>query len=100
MTKGLTPLADILSGGLKGLEERATAAEQLAARVRRALQGPEKEHVVGANERDGTLIVLMDSGVWCPQVRYAQQTLLEVLNRHSETQFTKVKVRVGRVKAT
>jgi hypothetical protein len=97
MTKGLTSLADILKGGLKGLEERAHATERLADRVRAALQGPEKEHVTGASDRGGTLIVLMDSAAWCAQVRYAQQTLLDALNRGSETQFTKLKVRVGRI---
>ena len=96
MTKGLTSLADILGGGLKGLEQRSSAAEHLAVRVRTALAGPEKEHVVGANERDGTLVVLMDSAAWCPQVRYAQQELLAELNRGSETQFTKLRVRVGK----
>ncbi len=96
MTKGLTSLADILSGGLKGLEQRATAAEQLAERVRTALAGPEKDHVVAADERNGTLVVVMDSAAWCPQVRYAHRELLTALNRGRETQFTKLKVKVGR----
>jgi hypothetical protein len=97
MTKGLTSLADILGDGLKTLRERASAAEELAARVRAALKGPERTHVVAANGREDTLVVIMDSAAWCPQVRYAQQALLEEINRASETQFTKLKVRVGRV---
>jgi hypothetical protein len=96
MTKGPTSLADILRGGLKDLEQRATAAAQLAERVRAALFGPEKDHVVAADARKGTLVVVMDSAAWCPHVRYAHRELLEALNRSSETQFTKLKVKVGK----
>ncbi|HKQ82147.1 MAG TPA: DciA family protein [Steroidobacteraceae bacterium] len=96
MTKGLTSLADILGDGLKTLEERATAAEELGTRVRAVLTGPEREHVIAANEREGTLVVVMDSAAWCAQVRYAQDELLAKLNSRSATQFTKLRVRVGR----
>jgi hypothetical protein len=95
MTKGLRSLADIIGGGLKDLERRASAAIHLSDRVRAALTGPEKDHVLSASYRGETLVVVMDSAVWCPQVRYAQEQLLNTLRAAGETQFTKVKVRVG-----
>ncbi|MET0657672.1 MAG: DciA family protein [Steroidobacteraceae bacterium] len=96
MTKGLTSLADILGDGLKTLEQRSAAAEELGTRVRAALVGPERDHVIAANDREGTLVVVMDSAAWCPQVRYAQNELLAKLNLGSASQFTKLRVRVGR----
>jgi hypothetical protein len=89
LTEGLGPL-------FADLERRVQARVELADRVRAALPGPEKDHVVSASYRDHTLIVLADSAAWCPHIRYAQQTLLERLRADGETQFTKVKVRVGR----
>ena len=78
------------------LERRVQSTVNLAERVRAALPGPEKDHVVSASYRGDTLVILADSAAWCPHIRYAQQQLLEQLNAAGETQFTKVKVKVGR----
>jgi hypothetical protein len=78
------------------LERRVQSTVDLAAQVRTALQGPEKDHVVSVTCRDETLVVLADSAAWCPRIRYAQQHLLDALHAAGETRFTKLKVKVGR----
>jgi hypothetical protein len=96
MSDPMKPLTEGLGPLFADLERRVQARVELADRVRAALPGPEKAHVVSVSYRDDTLIVLADSAAWCPHIRYAQQTLLEQLHAAGETQFTKVKVRVGR----
>ena len=80
---------------LEALAQRAQATLDLADIVRNALAGPEKTHVVSASYRDTTLVVLMDSAAWCAQIRLAQREFLAAVNRTSEMQFTKLKVRVS-----
>jgi hypothetical protein len=80
---------------LEALAQRAQASLDLAGIVRNALAGPEKTHVVSASYREATLVVLTDSAAWCAQIRLAQRELLETVNRASERQFTKLKVRVS-----
>jgi hypothetical protein len=96
MSDSMKPLAEGLGPLFADLERRVQARVELADRVRDALSGPEKDHVVSVTYREDTLIVLADSAAWCPRIRYAQQSLLERLRASGETQFTKVKVRVGR----
>lgn len=96
MSDRFKPLAETVGPLFARLQRQAAAHSELTARVRAALTGPEKDHVVSASCRGDTLVVLADSAVWCPQIRYAQARLLEVLNRRGETKITKVKVRVGR----
>jgi hypothetical protein len=96
MSDSFKRLSDGLGTLFTDLEQRVQAHENLAILVRSALPGPEKDHVVSAVYRDDTLVVLADSAVWCPRIRYAQRQLLEALARAGETRFTKVKVRVGR----
>ncbi|HEY4369688.1 MAG TPA: DciA family protein [Steroidobacteraceae bacterium] len=92
----MKPLHAGLGPLIKDLERRAQATLDLAAKVRQALPGPEKDHVVGANDRGDTLVVLADSAAWGSHIRYAQQELLLRLQAAGETQFTKVRVKVGR----
>lgn len=94
--KSLKPLSAGLGPRFADLERRARATVDLAAHVRAALTGPEKEHVVSASYRDDTLVVLMDSAAWGSRLRYAQQELLAQLQAGGVTQFTKVRVKVGR----
>ena len=100
MTDRFKPLGETLGPLFAHLEQRVAAHIELTDRIRAALTGPEKDHVVSASCRGDTLVVLADSAAWCPQIRYAQAQLLEVLNSsaspESEKQVTKVKVRVGR----
>jgi Protein of unknown function (DUF721). len=79
------------------LERRVQATVDLTAKVKAALPGPEKDHVISASYREDTLVVLADSAAWCPHIRYAQQELLSRLREAGETQFTKLKVKVGRL---
>ncbi len=78
------------------LERRVLATVDLTARVRTALQGAEKDHIVSVTCREDTLVVLADSAAWCPRIRYAQQQVLDALRASGETRFTKLKVKVGR----
>ena len=92
----MKPLHAALGPLLKDLERRAQATVDLAVKVREALPGPEKDHVVAASFRGATLVVIADSAAWGSHIRYAQQELLQRLAAAGETQFTKLRVRVGR----
>ena len=100
MSERFKPLSETIGPLFAQLEQRVTAHVELTERVRAALSGPEKDHVVSASCRGDTLVVLADSAAWCPQIRYAQAQLLELLTSSDlpagETRVTKVKVRVGR----
>ena len=97
MSERFKPLSEGLGSLFADLERRSETAVQLTAKVRAALSGPEKDHVISAVYRDGTLIVVADSAAWCPQIRYAQRQLFERLQAAGETPVTKLKVRVGRL---
>jgi len=94
--QGLQPILAGLGSRIAALEQRAQKTIELAEKVRAALPEPEKLHVVSASYRTDTLVVLMDSAAWCPQVRYAEAELRERLVAAGETRFTKLRVRVGR----
>jgi hypothetical protein len=88
VTAGLGPM-------FAALEQRARATVDLTSKVRDALEGDEKHHVISASYQGDTLVVIADSAAWCPHIRYAQDSLREKLRAAGETQFTKLKVRVG-----
>ncbi|MFC4311109.1 DciA family protein [Steroidobacter flavus] len=96
MTDRFKPLSGTIGPLFAQLEQRVAAHAELTERIRSALAGPEKDHVVSASCQDDTLVVLADSAAWCPQIRYAQAQLLELLNGSGENKVTKLKVRVGR----
>jgi hypothetical protein len=96
MSDRLKPMSETLGPLFADLERRVQANVDLTAKVRAALPGPEKDHVISASYRDDTLVVLADSAAWCPQIRYAQSQLLAQLRKAGETQFTKLRVKVGR----
>jgi hypothetical protein len=96
MTDRFKPLGETVGPLFAQLEQRVAAHVELTERVRAALAGPEKDHVVSASCRGDTLVVLADSAAWCPQIRYAQAQLLELLSSSGESKVTKLKVRVGR----
>jgi hypothetical protein len=96
MSDRLKPMSEALGPLFADLERRVQANVDLTAKVRAALAGPEKDHVISASYRDDTLVVLVDSAAWCPQIRYAQRELLGQLRNAGETQVSKLKVKVGR----
>ena len=100
MTDRFKPLGETVGPLFAQLEQRVTAHIELTEKIRSALTGPEKDHVMSASCRGDTVVVLADSAAWCPQIRYARAQLLEVLNaaapNPAEKPVTKVKVRVGR----
>jgi hypothetical protein len=95
MSERMKPLSEVVSSLLSDLEQRVKTRIDLTERVRAALPGPEKDHVLSVTYRGETLIVIADSAAWCAHIRYAQQTLFERL-QGGEMQFTKLKVKVGR----
>ena len=96
MSDRLKPLTEGLGPLFADLERRVQATIDLADRVRLALPGPEKDHVVSATYKAETLTVLADSAAWATHIRYAQKELLAHLHAAGETRFTKLKVKVGR----
>lgn len=96
MSERFKPLSETVGPLFAQLEQRVQAHVELTEKIRAALTGPEKDHVVSASCRGDTLIVLADSAAWCPQIRYAQAQLLELLTSSGESKVTKLKVRVGR----
>src|SRR5262245_40361973 len=85
-----------LGSAFENLERRSRATVSLTQRVRAALSGPEKEHVISAIYQDETLVVVATSAAWGTRIYYSQQQLLEKLASQGETQFTKLKVQVGK----
>ena len=100
MSERFKPLSETIGPLFAQLEQRVAAHIELTERVRAALSGPEKDHVVSASCRGDTLVVMADSAAWCPQIRYAQVQLLELLTSSDlpagAKRVTKLKVRVGR----
>jgi hypothetical protein len=96
MSDRFKPMSDALGPLFADLERRVKATVDLTAKVRAALPGPEKDHVVSASYRGDTLVILADSAAWCPHIRYAQKQVLEQLRSAGETQVSKLKVKVGR----
>jgi hypothetical protein len=96
MSDRFKPLSAGLGPLIARLEKRAKAVQDVSARVRSALESPEKEHFLSASYREDVLVISMDSAVWCARVRYDQQRLIEALHAAGETRVTKIRVRVGR----
>src|SRR3954471_12792601 len=96
MTNRLKPIGDGLGTLFSQLRKRAEATKELADKVRAALPGNEKEHVVSASYRGDALIVVVDASVWSARVRYAHETLRNALQAAGEKPFTKLNVKVGR----
>ena len=95
MSDRMKPLSADLGDLLAALEKRGQDSVDLAGKVRAALAGDEKEHVILASYRNETLVITVDSAAWCPHIRYAQNVLLDKLRAAGETRFTKLKVKVG-----
>jgi hypothetical protein len=93
MPDRLKPIATVFEGALAALEARAKAADAMTLRVRAALQGPEKDHVLSASCRGDTLVVIADSAQWSTYIRYAEAQLFAALS-DSEVPLTKLKVKV------
>ena len=91
-------LGDSLGPLIANLERRAQETQDLTARVRTALRGLEQQHFLSASYRDDTLVLTMDSAVWCSRIRYEHERLIETLHAQGETRVTKIKVRVGKAR--
>jgi hypothetical protein len=92
----MKPISTGLGPLLAQLERRAKETLDLTDRVRAALDGEEKAHVVSASYREEVLVIVADSAAWSSRIHYLQETLAGRLRAQGETQFTKVQVKVGR----
>jgi len=91
----MKPITEGLGGVFADLERRARQSIELTDKVRAALDGPEKNHVLSATYRDDTLLISVDSAAWASHVHYVQEQLTERLRAAGESQFARIKVRVG-----
>jgi hypothetical protein len=99
MSERMKPIGEALAPLFADLKRRSDAVAELTTRVRNALPGPEKDHVLSASYREDTLVIETDSAAWAVHIRYAQNELLSRVNSTrspDETQVTKLKVKVGR----
>jgi hypothetical protein len=65
------------SGGISRIRTEAEGRRALTARVRAALPESDSAHVVSASlDRDGCLVVGMDSAAWAARLRYEHDRLL------------------------
>jgi hypothetical protein len=94
MSDSMKPILQNPGPSLSELERRARISTELTARVREALVGPEKDHVISASYRDATLIVTAESAAWASHIRYAQTEVLENVGTATGMSFTKLRVRV------
>jgi hypothetical protein len=99
MTDRLKPIGEGLGALFSQLQQRAEATQELTDKVRAALPGNEKEHVISASYRADSLVITVDAAVWTARVRYAHEALRKALEAAGEKPFTKMKVKVGRMPA-
>lgn len=95
MSDSMKPITEGLGPLFADLQRRARASIELTTKVRQALPGEEKEHVLSAVYRNDTLLVSVDSAAWASRLHYVQQELQERLRAAGETQFTKIRIKVG-----
>ena len=95
MTRSFKPLMSDLGGALAKLERQANEVMSLTGKVRQALTGPERLHVMAAAWHDDTLVITTDSAAWTAQIRFAQDELRKQLVAVGEKTFVHLKVRVG-----
>lgn len=91
----MKPITEGLGGLFADLARRAQQSIDLTDKVRAALDGPEKMHVLSATYREDTLLISVDSAAWASHVHYAQEQLTERLRAAGETQFINIRVKVG-----
>jgi hypothetical protein len=96
MSEPMKPISTGLGPLLAQLERRARETLDLTDRVRAALDGDERAHVVSASYRGELLVIVADSAAWSSRIHYLQETLAERLRAQGETQFSKMQVKVGR----
>jgi hypothetical protein len=96
VTDRLKPIGDGLGALFSELQKRAAGTQVLAEKVRAALPGKEKDHVLSASYRDDSLVVVVDAAVWSARIRYAHEALRKALEAAGEKPFTKLKVKVGK----
>jgi len=95
MSSSLKPFLSDLGGTLAKLERRANEVLSLTNKVRQALNGPEREHVLAAVYHEDMLVITVDSAAWSAQIRFAQDELRKHLVASGEKIFVSLRVRVG-----
>ena len=93
-SQSLKALADSFGSRLTALEARARATVELAREIRNALPARLAAHVLSASYRADMLVVMVDSGAWCAEIRYSEAVLREHFAARGLRPFTRLKVRV------
>lgn len=96
MKNPLQPFLMNRVGALAKLQRRATEVLTLTAKVKQALNEPERNHVIAAVYHEDTLVITTDSAAWTAQIRFAIDDLRKHLASSGEKTFVNLKVRVGR----
>lgn len=96
MKNPLQPFLLDRAGALANLERRASEVLTLTAKVKQALEEPQRSHVIAAVYHEDTLVVTTDSAAWTAQIRFAIDDLRKHLVDSGEKTFVNLKVRVGR----
>ncbi|MGD9843071.1 MAG: DciA family protein [Steroidobacteraceae bacterium] len=95
MTSTLKSIMSDPGGALAKLQQQADRVMTLTTKVRSALSGPERQHVLAAAYHGDTLVITTDSAAWTAQIRFTQDELRKQLAALGEKTFVHLKVRVG-----
>ena len=76
-TKSLKPIAKLFKNGqLEKLALEAERQRNLTNRIRKMLPSEEADHLVNVSiDKEGKLILVMDSPAWAARIRYREKTL-------------------------
>ena len=87
-------MQQLVTENLASLAERAAKMDQLTQLVRTTLPNPLGEHVIAANLRDETIVVVTDSPVWASRIRFYSQDILVQTNANQSDQIRNLAVKV------
>ena len=87
-------MQQLVTENLSALAQRAAEMDHLAQSIRTALPNPLGEHVIAANLRDETVIVVTDSPVWASRIRFYSQEILARINTDASDQVANLAVKV------
>jgi hypothetical protein len=87
-------LGDVLGPQMARLAAQAQQRASLADVIKAALTPQIRPHVLGASWRKTTLVVMVDSGAWTAQVRFAEEDIRRHLKEANEPDCERLWVRV------
>lgn len=87
-------MQQLVSENLSELAQRAAKMDQLAQTIRAELPNPLGEHVIAANLRDETVVVVTDAPVWASRIRFYSQEIMARINQDTSDQVANLAVKV------